>query len=161
MSCGAGHRCGSDLALLLLWQKAGSYCSDSTPSLGTCICCKCSPKKTKKRKRKEDPSILSRSTHVPSDASPPTHAPSSLPFSPWSHPLTHLLWLCWFNQCSLNTPGSAFPRPLHILPPPTPLVWISYPWPSAQPHSLQSSLTASCSKPVKERPLVLTVLCIL
>ena len=27
--------------------QAGSCCSDSTPSLGTSICCKCSPKKIK------------------------------------------------------------------------------------------------------------------
>ena len=39
MSCGVGHRRGSDLALLWHWRRpAGSNSSDSTPSLGTSIC---------------------------------------------------------------------------------------------------------------------------
>ena len=41
VSCGIGCRCGSDLALLCLWCS-----SDSTPSLGTSICCKYSKEKT-------------------------------------------------------------------------------------------------------------------
>ena len=41
---GIGHRQGLDLAV------AGSYSSDSTPSLGTSVCCRCGPKKQKGRK---------------------------------------------------------------------------------------------------------------
>ena len=33
--------------------KAGSYSSDSTPSLRTPICCGCGPKKQKKKKKKK------------------------------------------------------------------------------------------------------------
>ena len=40
VSCGVGHRQGSDLALLWLWYRGGS-----TPSLGTSICHEYSPKK--------------------------------------------------------------------------------------------------------------------
>ena len=32
--------------------KAGSYCSDSTPSLGTSMCLRCSPKKQKNKNLK-------------------------------------------------------------------------------------------------------------
>ena len=32
--------------------KAGSHSSDLTPSLGTSICCRCGPKKTKEKKKK-------------------------------------------------------------------------------------------------------------
>ena len=56
-------RLGSHMAVAV----AGSYSSDSTPSLGTPICCECGPKKTKKKKkkkgrkeeRKEDAVVLS------------------------------------------------------------------------------------------------------
>ena len=48
MSCGLGCRCGLDLVLAVV--KAGSYSSDSTPSLGTSICGRCRPKKKKKKK---------------------------------------------------------------------------------------------------------------
>ena len=44
MSCSVGHRHGSDPALL---------CSSLTPSLGTFICYRCSPKKKKKKKKKK------------------------------------------------------------------------------------------------------------
>ena len=47
MSCGVGRTQGSDLALLWLWRRPTNYSSDLMPSLGTSICCECSPKKTK------------------------------------------------------------------------------------------------------------------
>ena len=43
ISCGIGHRCCSNLALLWLWCRPASVL---TPSLGTSICC---PKKKKKK----------------------------------------------------------------------------------------------------------------
>ena len=42
---------GSGVAVAVV--KAGSYSSDSTPSLGTSICCECGPKKTKNKNRRE------------------------------------------------------------------------------------------------------------
>ena len=45
MGCGVGHRRGLDLVL------AGSCSSDLTPSLGTSICHRCGPKKTKDKKQ--------------------------------------------------------------------------------------------------------------
>ena len=39
---------GSRVVMAVAW--AGSYSSDSTPSVGTSICCGCSPKKTKQNK---------------------------------------------------------------------------------------------------------------
>ena len=48
MSCGVGCRRGSDLALLLAVVWASGYSSDSTPSLGTSMCCGCGPKGGKK-----------------------------------------------------------------------------------------------------------------
>ena len=35
MSCGIGHRHGSDLALLWLWHRPAAAAPNSTPSLGT------------------------------------------------------------------------------------------------------------------------------
>ena len=49
MSCGVGRRRSSDLAVAL----AGSYSSDSSPTLGTSTCCGCSPKKKTKLKKKK------------------------------------------------------------------------------------------------------------
>ena len=49
MSCGVGCRPGSGL---WLW-RIGSCSSDLTPSLGTSICCGCSPKKRGKKKKKK------------------------------------------------------------------------------------------------------------
>ena len=47
--CIVGHRSGLDPSLLWLWQRlAAIYGSDSTLSLGTSICLRCSPKKQKK-----------------------------------------------------------------------------------------------------------------
>ena len=51
VSCGVGCRHSSDSALL--WPVAVSCSSDLTPSLGTSLCLKCSPKKNKKRKKKK------------------------------------------------------------------------------------------------------------
>ena len=39
--------------LLQLWAQAGNCSSDLTPSLGTSICCRCSPKKKMEKKKKE------------------------------------------------------------------------------------------------------------
>ena len=41
----------SHIAVAVAVAVAGSYSSDSTPSLGTSTCLWCSPKKTKKRKK--------------------------------------------------------------------------------------------------------------
>ena len=51
MSYSVGCRCGSDPALLWLWHRLWRYSANSTPRLGTSICCVCSPKKTKKKKK--------------------------------------------------------------------------------------------------------------
>ena len=51
VSCGVGRRPGSDPALLWLWCRS-IYSCDWTPSLGTSICCRCSPKKRTKRRKK-------------------------------------------------------------------------------------------------------------
>ena len=39
---------GSHFAL-----QNGSYSSDSTPSLGTCMCCRCGPEKQKRKRERE------------------------------------------------------------------------------------------------------------
>ena len=49
--CRLQMRLGSGMAVAV--AVVGSSSSDSTPSLGTSICHKCSHKKTKKRKRKK------------------------------------------------------------------------------------------------------------
>ena len=49
MSCGVGHRWGLDPALLWLGCKACSCSSNLTPSLGTSICLRYSPKKRRKK----------------------------------------------------------------------------------------------------------------
>ena len=43
---------GSGIAVAV--TQAGDYSSDSAPSLGTCICRRLSPKKTKKKKKKKN-----------------------------------------------------------------------------------------------------------
>ena len=48
--CHCGQRCGLGL-VLWLWHRPAAT-ADLTPSLGTSICHGCSPKKTKKKKRK-------------------------------------------------------------------------------------------------------------
>ena len=50
MSCGVGRRLGSDPKLLWLWRRPQLQ---STPSLGTSICCGSSPRKGKKTKKKK------------------------------------------------------------------------------------------------------------
>ena len=49
MSCGVGRRSGLDSVSGAV-VRAGSYSSDSTPSLGTSICPGCGPKKQKKKR---------------------------------------------------------------------------------------------------------------
>ena len=46
-----------DLALLVALEQADGCSSDSPPSLGTSICCRCSPKKKKKKKKKKKSDI--------------------------------------------------------------------------------------------------------
>ena len=53
MSCGIGRRHGSDPTLLWLWHRLGGYSSDSTPSLGTSVCCQSGPRNGKKDKKKK------------------------------------------------------------------------------------------------------------
>ena len=55
-----GCRWGSDLVLLWLCAVAGTCSSDSTPSLGTSIHCRCSPKK------QENTLLLKNANHHPS-----------------------------------------------------------------------------------------------
>ena len=53
MNCGIDSRPSSGLALLYLWcRPARGYSSDLTPSLGISICCRCGPKKAKKKNKK-------------------------------------------------------------------------------------------------------------
>ena len=52
MICGVGHRCGSDPVLLWLWCRPAATALIRLPSLGTFICCRCGPKKIKKKNRK-------------------------------------------------------------------------------------------------------------
>ena len=49
--CRSQMRLRSDVAVAVV--QASSYSSDSTPSLGTSICCRCGPKKTKRPKKKK------------------------------------------------------------------------------------------------------------
>ena len=49
MQCRLQTGLGSSIAVVVM--QASSYSSDLTPSLGTSVCHKCSPKKTKKKKR--------------------------------------------------------------------------------------------------------------
>ena len=50
--CGVGRRHSLDPALLWLWCRLAAA-ADSTSSLGTSICRRCSPKKQKKKKERE------------------------------------------------------------------------------------------------------------
>ena len=52
--CRSQTRLGSRVAVAMV--QAGSCSSNSTPSLGTSMCLKCSPKKEKKKKKEEFPS---------------------------------------------------------------------------------------------------------
>ena len=49
--CGGQTRLGSNVAVALAW--AGGYSSDSTPNLGTSICCGSGPRKGKTDKNKQ------------------------------------------------------------------------------------------------------------
>ena len=53
MSCGAGHRRGSDPAVAVAVMQAGSCSSNSTPSLGTPVCCTWGLKKASRKEEKE------------------------------------------------------------------------------------------------------------
>ena len=53
MSCGVGHRCGSDPELLQLWLWPAATALIQTPSLGTSICRGNSPRKWQKDKKKK------------------------------------------------------------------------------------------------------------
>ena len=54
---------GSDVAVAVVW--AGGYSSDSTSSLGTSICPRCSPKKKKKKKKIHKEDIMIVTLYVP------------------------------------------------------------------------------------------------
>ena len=41
MSCGVGHRCGSDPELLWLWCRMAAAALIQPPNLGVSICCRC------------------------------------------------------------------------------------------------------------------------
>ena len=49
--CGSQTWLRSGVAMAVVWT--GNCSSDLTPSLGTLMCCRCGPKKTKKKKAKE------------------------------------------------------------------------------------------------------------
>ena len=49
MSCGVGHRHGSDPKLLWLWCRPAATAPILTPSLGTSMCCECGPRKQTKK----------------------------------------------------------------------------------------------------------------
>ena len=51
MSCGAGHRCGSDPVWLWLCCRLAATAPKSTASLGISICLMCSPKKLKQENK--------------------------------------------------------------------------------------------------------------
>ena len=54
LSCGAGRRCGSDLALLWLWRRPAAVALIRPLAWGTSICCKRGPKKQNKRERERE-----------------------------------------------------------------------------------------------------------
>ena len=60
VSCGVGHRWGSDPALLWLWCRPAAVALDLTGSLGTPICHECGPKKQKKKSQLGSQSIFQR-----------------------------------------------------------------------------------------------------
>ena len=52
VSCGVGCRRGSDLEFMWLWCRLVATAPIKTPSLGTSICRRYGPKKTKDKKEK-------------------------------------------------------------------------------------------------------------
>ena len=48
MSCEVGCRCGLDPKLLLLWCKLAAAAPTQSLAWGCAICCRCTPKKSKK-----------------------------------------------------------------------------------------------------------------
>ena len=74
MSCGIDHRCSLDPVLAVLY--AGSCSSKSTPSLGTSICHRCSPKKTIKKKKKKFKANNKHKTRPPPGLNPKCLCPS-------------------------------------------------------------------------------------
>ena len=48
--CRSQMQLGSDIAVAVMSARGNS--SDQTPSLGTCICCRCGPKKRQKKKKR-------------------------------------------------------------------------------------------------------------
>ena len=69
MSCRVGRRCGSDPALLWLWCRLAGTAPIRLLSLGTSICCGCSPKKDKRQKKNFVPlagrKMVTLNTRVP------------------------------------------------------------------------------------------------
>ena len=64
--CRLQTQLGSCVAVTVVY--ASSFSSDWTPSLGTSICSRCSPKKTKdKKKKRKEPSILKDTGVLPRD----------------------------------------------------------------------------------------------
>ena len=53
MSCGVGHRHGSDPTLLWLWCRLAATDLIRPLNLGTSICRRCGPEKTKKKKKND------------------------------------------------------------------------------------------------------------
>ena len=91
MSCGVGRRCSSDLVLLWLW--ASSYSSDSTPSLGISICCKCGPK-TKTKRMLEKIQITVNTPQTALESQPKGKIPIARHLECLAHSHSH----AWVNQ---------------------------------------------------------------
>jgi len=58
MSCGVGHRCGSDLALLRLWRRLAAVAPIRPLAwVALSICHACGPEKTKDKKKEKEKEI--------------------------------------------------------------------------------------------------------
>ena len=80
LGCRSQIQLGSYIAVAVV--EAGGYSFDLTPSLGTAICCRCGPKKTRQKKKISpsfpDPHSLSpvpRASHLPPNIRPPKSRP--------------------------------------------------------------------------------------
>ena len=84
VSCGVGFRHGSDptIATVVVW--AGICSSDSTPSLGSSICRRCSPKKQKKKKKRKEKINLKIVHQTIGSQGPSVEAGQSRPHKPRS-----------------------------------------------------------------------------